>query len=93
MVNKHYPLEFKADAVALYRSRPGTTVAQIADDLDPTTNQEQPDPKPTAAWPQATERASLKPTSSTRKVGWLRRRTDARQLQCSSNQPPPRRTR
>ena len=33
MVNKHYPAEFKADAVALYRSRPGTTIAQIADDL------------------------------------------------------------
>src|SRR3954465_8807913 len=33
MVNKHYPPEFKADAVALYRSRPGATIAQIADDL------------------------------------------------------------
>jgi dTMP kinase len=33
------------------------------------------------------------PTSSIRKVGWLRRRTDARQLQCSSAHPPPRRTR
>jgi transposase len=33
MVNKHYPQEFKADAVALYRSRPGATIAQIADDL------------------------------------------------------------
>ena len=33
MVNKHYPVEFKADAVALYRSRPGATIAQIADDL------------------------------------------------------------
>jgi transposase len=33
MVNKHYPAEFKADAVALYRSRPGATIAQIADDL------------------------------------------------------------
>src|SRR5437762_7367568 len=33
MVNKHYPAQFKADAVALYRSRPGTTIAQIADDL------------------------------------------------------------
>jgi transposase len=33
MVMKHYPPEFKADAVALYRSRPGATVAQIADDL------------------------------------------------------------
>lgn len=27
------PGEFKADAVALYRSRPGATIAQIADDL------------------------------------------------------------
>jgi transposase len=33
MVNKHYPPQFKADAVALYRSRPGATIAQIADDL------------------------------------------------------------
>jgi transposase len=33
MVNKHYPAEFKADAVTLYRSRPGATIAQIADDL------------------------------------------------------------
>ncbi|WP_432049905.1 transposase [Verrucosispora sp. NA02020] len=37
---KHYPAEFKADAVALYRSRPGATIAQIADDLgvNPTRN-------------------------------------------------------
>ena len=33
MANKHYPRQFKADAVALYRSRPGSTIAQIADDL------------------------------------------------------------
>jgi transposase len=33
MVNKHYPKEFKADAVALYRSRPGATIASIADEL------------------------------------------------------------
>jgi transposase len=33
MVMKHYPPQFKADAVALYRSRPGATIAQIADDL------------------------------------------------------------
>ncbi|WP_084741195.1 transposase [Cryptosporangium aurantiacum] len=33
MVNKHYPAQFKADAVALYRSRPEATIAQIADDL------------------------------------------------------------
>ena len=33
MVMKHYPPEFKADAVALYRSRPGVTIAQVADDL------------------------------------------------------------
>ncbi|WP_460773309.1 transposase [Nocardiopsis nanhaiensis] len=30
---KHYPPEFKADAVALYRSRPGVTIAHIADEL------------------------------------------------------------
>lgn len=39
------------------------------------------------------ERATRKPTSSTWKLGWLRRRAEARQLQCSSNQPPPRSTR
>jgi transposase len=33
MVSKHYPAQFKVDAVALYRSRPGATIAQIADDL------------------------------------------------------------
>jgi len=33
MANKHYPAQFKADAVALYRSRPGTPIAQIAVDL------------------------------------------------------------
>src|SRR5690242_6446544 len=33
MVFKNYSAEFKADAVALYRSRPGVTIAEIADDL------------------------------------------------------------
>ncbi len=33
MAMKHYPPQFKADAVALYRSRPGVTIAQIAADL------------------------------------------------------------
>ena len=33
MANKHYPQQFKANAVALYRSRPGATIASIADDL------------------------------------------------------------
>jgi len=33
MVNRHYPARFKADAVALYRSRPGAAIAQVADDL------------------------------------------------------------
>jgi transposase len=33
MVNKNYPAEFKADAVALYRSRPGTSIGQVAADL------------------------------------------------------------
>jgi transposase len=33
MIMKHYPPEFKAEAVALYRSRPGTTVAAVARDL------------------------------------------------------------
>ncbi|QEU89779.1 pyridine nucleotide-disulfide oxidoreductase [Streptomyces kanamyceticus] len=42
---------------------------------------------------QPAERASRKPTSSTWKVGGLRRRTEARQLHRSSNQPPPRSTR
>src|SRR4051794_35693261 len=33
MANKHYPQQFKADAVALYRTRPGATIALIADGL------------------------------------------------------------
>lgn len=33
MVMKHYPAEFKADAVALYRSRPGATIKSVAADL------------------------------------------------------------
>ncbi|PSK96132.1 transposase [Murinocardiopsis flavida] len=33
MAMKVYPPEFKADAVALYRSRPGATIASVADDL------------------------------------------------------------
>ncbi|WP_405852462.1 MULTISPECIES: transposase [unclassified Streptomyces] len=30
---KHYPAEFKADAVALYRSKPGATIKSVAGDL------------------------------------------------------------
>jgi transposase len=30
---KHYPAEFKADAVALCRSRPGATIKSVAADL------------------------------------------------------------
>ncbi|MBH1939167.1 IS3 family transposase [Streptomyces sp. AV19] len=30
---KHYPAEFKADAVALYESRPGATIKEVAADL------------------------------------------------------------
>lgn len=33
MVMKHYPPEFKVDAVALYRSRPDATIKSVADDL------------------------------------------------------------
>lgn len=33
MAMKHYPPEFKADAIALYRSRPGATIAHIAAEL------------------------------------------------------------
>ncbi len=33
MAMKHYPPEFKADAVALYRSRPGATIKSVAEDL------------------------------------------------------------
>jgi transposase len=33
MVMKHYPPEFKAEAVALYRSRPGASIKSVADDL------------------------------------------------------------
>ncbi len=38
---------------------------------------------------QETLRAKRKPRSSMRRVGMVRRRTPARQDQCSSNQPPP----
>ncbi|MCY0944878.1 transposase [Streptomyces antarcticus] len=30
---QHYPAEFKADAVALYRSRPGATIKSVAGDF------------------------------------------------------------
>ncbi|MFH8711982.1 transposase [Streptomyces zaomyceticus] len=30
---KHYPAEFKADAVALYRCRPGATIKSVAGGL------------------------------------------------------------
>ncbi|WP_218058222.1 transposase [Streptomyces sp. Wb2n-11] len=30
---KHYPAQFKADAVALYRSGPGATIRSVAGDL------------------------------------------------------------
>lgn len=33
MAMEHYPAEFKADAVALYRSRPGATIKSVAEDL------------------------------------------------------------
>lgn len=33
MVMKHHSPEFRAEAVGLYRSRPGTTVAAVARDL------------------------------------------------------------
>ncbi len=33
MAMKHYPSEFKAEAVALYRSRPGATIKSLAADL------------------------------------------------------------
>lgn len=34
---KHYPAEFKMDAVALYRSMPGATIKSAAADLGGTT--------------------------------------------------------
>ncbi|MCD0486282.1 transposase [Streptacidiphilus sp. ASG 303] len=33
MAMKHYPPEFKAEAVALCRSRPGATITSVAEDL------------------------------------------------------------
>jgi transposase len=33
MVMKHYPPEFRVEAVALYRSRPGATIKSVAQDL------------------------------------------------------------
>ncbi len=35
MVMKHYPPEFLAEAVALYRSRPGATIKSVADAAAP----------------------------------------------------------
>ena len=35
MVMKNYPPQFKADAVALYQSRPEATIRQVASDLVP----------------------------------------------------------
>jgi len=52
-----------------------------------------PPPALSGGHAQRTERAMRNPTSSIRKVGWLRRRTEARQLHLSSHQPPPRSTR
>jgi len=34
MAMKHYPPEFKADAIALYRSRPGATTAPASRSYD-----------------------------------------------------------
>ena len=33
MVMKHYPPEYRTEAVALYRSRPGATIKSVARDL------------------------------------------------------------
>ncbi len=33
MVTEHYPPEFRAEAVALHRSRPGATIKSVADDF------------------------------------------------------------
>lgn len=33
LVMKHHPPEFRAEAVALYRSRPAATIKSVADDL------------------------------------------------------------
>lgn len=52
-----------------------------------------PAPSPWRTPQLGPERATRNPVSSIRNVGWLRRRTEARQLQRSSNQPPPRSTR
>lgn len=35
---KNYPPEFKADAVALYQSRPGATIREVAADRGATTS-------------------------------------------------------
>ncbi|MEU3071684.1 transposase [Streptomyces sp. NPDC006906] len=43
---KHYPPQFKADAVALYQSRPEATIRQVAADLGI-------NPKPLRNWVRA----------------------------------------
>ena len=35
VVMMHYPPEFRAEAVALYRSRPGVTIKSVADETTP----------------------------------------------------------
>ncbi|WP_331717940.1 transposase [Streptomyces zaomyceticus] len=41
---KHYSAEFKADAIALYRSRPGATIKSVAADLGVNTDAAELDP-------------------------------------------------
>ncbi|MCZ1014100.1 transposase [Streptomyces noursei] len=73
---KHYPAEFKADAVALYRSRPGATLKSVAADLG--VNTEMPrnwiraadSPRPSA---HSTSQAAA-PTPDSAEVAALRKR-------------------
>lgn len=73
MVMKHYPPEFKADAVALYRSRPGATIKQVAADLGSTQRRCGTGHGPLTAgarvptrpgpWPRPTSRTRWRPSS------------------------------
>nr|WP_245665396.1 hypothetical protein [Actinoplanes subtropicus] len=74
MVNKHYPAKFNADAVALYRFRPGATIAQIADDLGVNVElQRDPDDVMGRAMDYAVLRLSLLTNSSARGRSFARR--------------------
>ncbi|MEU9190845.1 transposase [Streptomyces sp. NPDC048484] len=68
---KHYPAEFKADAVALYRSRPGATIKSVAGDLGMSTETLRNSP-PTGVAPALTRpsRSPRRPAVTTFRRSW-----------------------